>query len=83
MASNYGFDGIAVALLGENHPVGMLLSGSLLGAMKSGGNAMQMFTKVPSSVVDLIRAMVVVFVLVDVVRRGVRSIHAARRKQYA
>ena len=66
MASNYGFDGIAVALLGGNNPAGMFLSGILLGAMKSGGSAMQMFTRVPCSVVDLIRAMVIVFVLVNV-----------------
>lgn len=76
MASNYGFDGIAVALLGGNSPVGMFLSGILLGAMKSGGSAMQMFTKVPCSVVDLIRAMVIVFVLVNVLRH----ILAGRRK---
>lgn len=66
MASNYGFDGMAVALLGGNSPVGMFLAGILMGAMKYGGNAIQMFTKVPSSVVDLIRALVIVFVLVNV-----------------
>lgn len=69
MSSNYGFDGIAVALLGGNNPLGMFLSGILIGAMKSGGNAIQMFTGVPSSVVDLIRALVIVFVLINFLRR--------------
>ena len=69
MASNFGFDGVAVALLGSNNPVGMFLAGILLGAMKSGGNAIQMFTGVPSSVVDLIRALVIVFVLINVLSR--------------
>ena len=69
MASNYGFDGIAVALLGANNPIGMFMAGTLLGAMKSGGNAVQMFTGVPSSVVDLIRALVIVFVLINALRR--------------
>lgn len=76
MASNYGFDGIAVALLGGNNPIGMLLAGLLLGAMKSGGNAVQMFTGVPSSVVDLIRALVIVFVLINALSRFL-----ARRRQ--
>ena len=79
MASNFGFDGIAVALLGANHPVGMLLSGVLLGAMKSGGNAVQMFTGVPSSVVDLIRALVIVFVLINVLGRV--AVQAKRDKE--
>ena len=79
MASNFAFDGIAVALLGANHPVGMLLSGVLLGAMKSGGNAVQMFTGVPSSVVDLIRALVIVFVLINVLGRV--AVQAKRDKE--
>lgn len=73
MASNYGFDGIAVALLGGNTPVGMLFAGVLMGAMKNGGNSMQMFTGVPSSVVDLIRALVIVFVLINVLPRIMKS----------
>jgi simple sugar transport system permease protein len=81
MASNYGFDGMAVALLGGCSPVGMLLSGVLLGAMKSGGNTIQMFSGVPSSVVDLIRALVIVFVLVNVLARVVLGRERERRKR--
>ena len=79
VASNYGFDGMAVALLGNTTPVGMLLSGLLIGALKSGGNALQMFSKVPASAVDLIRAMVIIFVLVDLVRRIAQSRLEKRR----
>ena len=83
VASNFGFDGIAVALLGGNAPVGMLLAGILLGGMKSGGNAVQMFTKVPSSVVDLIRALVIVFVLINVLSRVEHAVEEKRRKKGA
>lgn len=83
MASNYGFDGIAVALLGGNNPIGMLFSGTLLGAMKNGGNAMQMFTKVPSSVVDLIRAMVIIFVLLNVLGKTVGFMKERKEKNIA
>ena len=79
LASNYGFDGCAVALLGGNAPVGLLLAGALLGSMKSGGTAMQMFTNVPSSVVDLIRALVIVFVLVDVFGRVFAGMKAKKK----
>ncbi len=79
MASNFGFDGMAVALLGNTTPVGMFLAGILIGGLKSGGNALQMFSKVPASAVDLIRAMVIIFVLVDVVRRIVDARNEKRR----
>ena len=79
VASNFGFDGMAVALLGDTTPVGMFLSGILIGGLKNGGNSLQMFSKVPVSVVDLIRAMVIIFVLVDIVGRVVRSRNEKRR----
>jgi len=69
MSSNYGFDGIAVSLLGGNLPVGMFFAAILMGGMKNGGNSMQMFSGVPSSVVDLIRALVIVFVLLNILKR--------------
>ena len=80
MASNFGFDGVAVALLGYSNPFGMLLAGVLLGAMKSGGNAIQMFTGVPSSVVDLIRALVIVCVLVNILGRILQRVSKKQRK---
>ena len=81
MASNFGFDGVAVALLGASNPVGMFFAGILLGAMKSGGNAIQMFTPVPSSVVDLIRALVIVFVLVNVLYRVTEKIKQHKKEK--
>ena len=83
MASNFGFDGVAVALLGASNPVGMFLAGILLGAMKSGGNAIQMFTAVPSSVVDLIRALVIVFVLINVLARVVIKVKQNKKEGVA
>lgn len=81
MASNFGFDGVAVALLGASNPVGMFFAGILLGAMKSGGNAIQMFTPVPSSVVDLIRALVIVFVLVNVLYRVTEKVKQHKKEK--
>lgn len=53
----------------------------LLGAMKSGGNAIQMFTPVPSSVVDLIRALVIVFVLVNVLYRVTEKVKQHKKEK--
>src|SRR4029450_10219774 len=43
-SANYGFTGIAVALLGRNHPVGVLLAAGLFGMMIRGGIFVDAFT---------------------------------------
>ena len=43
----FGFDGIVVALLGRNSPVGVLLAALFFGALRSGGSTMELFTRIP------------------------------------
>ena len=64
--AGYGFDGIAVALLGKNGPIGIILSSFLFGAMKTGGNMVQMFSNVPSSVVLIIQAVIILMMTIQV-----------------
>ncbi len=60
---NYGFDGIAVALLGGNKPMGIVISSLLFGILRSGSNKMQMAAGVPSAVIQMIQAFVILFVV--------------------
>jgi general nucleoside transport system permease protein len=58
-----GFDGIAVALLGANHPVGTVLAAFLFGVLKNGGSAMNIaFTDLTRDVVSMVLALVVLFI---------------------
>ena len=41
---NLGFDGIAVALIGRNHPLGIIISSFFFGMLKTGGQAVQIYT---------------------------------------
>lgn len=59
----YGFDGIAVALLGQNMPVGILISAILFGMLRSGSNMMQLTAKVPNAIIYIIQALVIIFVV--------------------
>lgn len=59
----YGFDGIAVALLGLNTPIGVLLGALLFGILRSGGNMMQMMAGVPVAIIYVIQALVIIFVV--------------------
>ena len=59
----YGFDGIAVAFCGMVSPVVIRFGGILFGALRSGGNMMQMIAKVPISTIYIIQGLVIVFVI--------------------
>lgn len=57
-----GFDGMAVALLGNGQPLGILFSGLLFGALKIGGVSMPLLSGVPSEIVDIVIASIIFFV---------------------
>ncbi|HWJ78119.1 MAG TPA: ABC transporter permease [Niallia sp.] len=57
-----GFDGIAVALLGANGPIGVLLAACLFGFLKVGALNMPLEAQVPNEMVDIIIALIVFFV---------------------
>lgn len=61
----FGFDGIAIALLGRNTPVGALLAALFLGGLRNGGTTMELFTDVPRNLVDVLQAIIIFFVAVD------------------
>lgn len=58
----YGYDGIAVALLGANTPLGILLGAMLFGALNYGANTMQRLADVPIELIRVVIALVIFFV---------------------
>ncbi|MCA2977867.1 MAG: ABC transporter permease, partial [Myxococcaceae bacterium] len=43
LGAPYGFDGIAMALIGQGHPLGVLATSTLFGGLRAGGTRMQLF----------------------------------------
>ncbi|RJX36746.1 ABC transporter permease [Paenibacillus pinisoli] len=58
----YGFDGIAVALLGGNTPVGVLLAAILFGGLSYGSAGMSFGAGVPQEIVRIVIGSVIFFV---------------------
>jgi simple sugar transport system permease protein len=58
----YGFDGIAVALLGGNTPIGVLLASVLFGGLSYGSSGMSFGAGVPSEIVRIVIGSVIFFV---------------------
>ena len=70
-SANYGFTGIAVALLGRNHPVGVLLAALLFGMLIRGGIFVDAFTNnVTKDIVDVLQGIVILLVAAEALLRG-------------
>jgi len=80
----YGWDGLAVALIGGLNPFGVVLASILVGALRSGGMVMNRVTGVPLDVIYLIQSLVVLFAAAPQLmkylsKKGVISWRKARR----
>lgn len=70
-SSGYGFTGIAVALLGRNHPVGVILASLLFGALLRGGLFVDIFTEhVSKDLVLVLQGIIILFVAAEALFRG-------------
>ena len=56
-----GFVGIAVALMGRSHPVGVLIAAILFGALYQGGAELEFETSIPREMIVVIQALVILF----------------------
>ena len=65
--TGYGFDGISVALVGNNNPIGVIISGLLFGILQKGGPMMQI-EGIPKEVVGIIQGIILLFVASNFVR---------------
>ena len=59
---NVGFNGIGVALLGRNHPAGVVLGALVFGALASGAQQMQFDTQVPLDLTSVLLAVILLLV---------------------
>jgi ABC-type uncharacterized transport system permease subunit len=61
-SSGYGFESIAIALLGKNNPFGILGASFLFGALRNGADLMELNSGVSKYVITIIQALVLLFV---------------------
>ena len=62
LAAGYGFTGIAVALIGRNHPVGIILASLLFGFLYQGGTEIDFeFSSITREMVLLIQGLIILF----------------------
>lgn len=77
-----GFIGIAVALMGRNHPFGIFLAALLFGFLYQGGGELALWTTIPRELITVIQALVILFTgaLDNMVRMPLERIFLAARR---
>ncbi len=65
-SAGYGFTGIAVALVGKNHPLGVLASALLFGILSNGARKMQI-AGIPKEIVDIIQGLIIIFIAAEAI----------------
>ena len=63
VSPGYGFDGIAVSLIGANTAPGIVAGAFVFGILRAGGNSMQRATGVPVAIISVIQAVVILMVV--------------------
>lgn len=76
LSAGYGFDSIALALLGNSHPFGVIFAALLFGVLKNGATRMMVVSAIPIDIVTVLQALIIIFVAAPAI---IRSIYRLRK----
>jgi simple sugar transport system permease protein len=74
----YGFDGIAVSLLGRAHPIGVIGAALLFGVLRAGSGSMQRASDIPVDIISIVQGVILLFVAAQVI---IQRLITPRRRQ--
>ncbi|MCW5875728.1 MAG: ABC transporter permease [Anaerolineales bacterium] len=78
-SSGYGFDSIALALIGKSHPVGVVLAALLFGTLRNGALQMQIAANVPVDIISVMQALILAFIAAPAI---IRTIYRLRTPEH-
>lgn len=79
-SAGYGFDSIALALLGKSHPLGVVLAALLFGVLRSGATRMQSLAGIPIDIISIIQGLVIIFVAAPAIIRWIYRIRVTTQE---
>ena len=80
-SSGYGFDAIALALLGKNHPLGVVLAALLFGTLRNGARRMQLVSGIPIDIVSIMQALILAFIAAPAIIRTIYRLREPKEKE--
>jgi general nucleoside transport system permease protein len=78
--SGYGFDSIALALLGKSHPLGVTAASLLFGMLRAGASRMQSVAGVPTEIVQIVQSLVIIFIAAPPIIRTIFRLRAPKEE---
>jgi simple sugar transport system permease protein len=81
LSSGYGFDSIALALIGNNHPLGVVLASILFGTLRNGATRMMVVSKIPIDIVSVIQAIILMFVAAPAIIRALYRLRKPKEEE--
>lgn len=79
--AGYGFDAIALALLGKSHPVGVTGASLLFGMLRAGAARMQSVAGVPTEIVQIVQSLVIIFIAAPEIIRAIYRMRKPREEE--
>lgn len=70
-SSGYGFDSIALALLGNNQPLGVVLAALLFGTLRNGAGRMQVVSGIPIDIISILQAIILALIAAPAIIRAI------------
>ncbi|OJX46057.1 MAG: hypothetical protein BGO78_03995 [Chloroflexi bacterium 44-23] len=71
LSAGYGYDSIALALIGNSHPVGVVLAAILFGTLRNGATRMMVTTRIPIDIISILQALILMFVAAPAIIRSI------------
>lgn len=82
-SSGYGFDSIALALLGKSHPLGVVLAALLFGTLRSGALRMQLSAGIPVDIISVLQALILAFIAAPAIIRTIYRLRTPKETEEA
>ncbi|MEN9933622.1 MAG: hypothetical protein RLZZ387_201 [Chloroflexota bacterium] len=77
----YGFDSIAIALLAGSNPIGIIPAAAFWGALRNGAGLMQLQSGISINLINIIQALVIVFIAAPQIVRWIYRIRTGGERQ--
>lgn len=78
-SSGTGFDAIAIALLGKNHPIGVVLAAILFGVLRGGATRMDVASGIGVDIISILQALILVFIAAPAIVRTIYRLRGGDR----
>jgi simple sugar transport system permease protein len=80
-SAGYGFDAIALALIGKSNPFGVLAASLLFGALRNGATRMQSAAGIPIDIISVMQALIIAFIAAPEIIRYIYRLRVPAQKE--